>query len=371
MPARAGLRILHVTPFYEPAWGHGGIARASAALCRELARRGHDVTVVTAQLDPAHAPDERDGGVRVRRLAGPAFLARRLLPWGRGLRGFIESLPAPVDLAHLHGHRSGVAVAARRLLAAAELPWVLSAHGTYPHHGQHRRAKQLFDRLLGEAVVSGARALIAVSEAEARELPRAARVIPNGVLAPADVAGVPREPNRLLFVGTDRPQKRARALPGLLASLPDARLTLVGSFAASFRDRLAAFGPRVEFTGVLPPATLGRVCAGASVLVHPAVGEAFGLVPFEAALCGTPAVVAGGHGCGEWFGRAGGCVVAPDDAAALAAAVSRRLAEPALGLAEARAVAAFARRELTWTSVAARVEDLYREVLDAGMRVAG
>ena len=37
--------------------------------------------------------------------------------------------------------------------------------------------------------------------------------------------------------------------------------------------------------------------------------------------CGTPAVVAGGHGCGEWFGRAGGCVVAPDDAAALAEAV--------------------------------------------------
>ena len=38
--------------------------------------------------------------------------------------------------------------------------------------------------------------------------------------------------------------------------------------------------------------------------------------------------------------------------------------------AEACAVAEFARRELTWESAAARVEDVYREVLDAGRRTA-
>jgi glycosyltransferase involved in cell wall biosynthesis len=347
------------------------MARASAALCRELARRGHDVTVVTARLDPAHPPEEHAGGVRVRRLPGPAFLARRLMPWGRGLRRCLGCLPG-VDVAHLHGHRSGLAVAARRLLAAAGVPWVLGPHGTYPHHGQHRSAKRVFDRLLGDAVVSRAHALIALSEAEARELPRPARVIPNGVLAPTGSAGVPRDNARLLFVGTDRPQKRGLALPGLLASLPATRLTLVGSFGPAFREHFAAFGARVEFAGVLPPERLGRIYAGAAVLVHPAAGEAFGLVPFEAALCGTPAVVAGGHGCGEWFGRAGGCVVAPDEPDALAAAVARRLGEPALGAAEAGAVAVFARRELTWENAAARVEGVYREVLDAaGMRAAG
>lgn len=370
MPARVPLTILHVTPFYEPAWAHGGMARCSAALCQELARRGHDVTVVTARLDPEHPPDERSHGVRVRRLSGPAFLARRLVPWGRGLRRFLESLPASVDVAHLHGHRNGLAVAARSALAAARVPWVLLSHGTFPHHGQHRRAKFVFDRLFGDAIVSGARALIAVSEAEARELPRAARVVPNGVLAPAPAEGVPRERGRLVFVGTDRPQKRAGTLPCLLASLPEARLTLVGRFAPAFRERLGGFEQRVDFAGVLPAPAMGRAYAGAALLVHPAVGEAFGLAPFEAALCGTPAVVAGGHGCGEWFARAGGCVVPADDAVAMAEAVRRRLADPALGAAEARAVAEFARRELTWESAAARVEDVYREVLDAGLRAA-
>jgi glycosyltransferase involved in cell wall biosynthesis len=370
MPARAPLSLLHVTPFYEPAWAYGGIARASAALCRELARRGHDVTVVTARLDAAHAPEERSDGVRVRRLAGPAWLARRLVPWGRGLGRFVDGLPGGVDVAHLHGHRNGLAVAAGRALTGARVPWVLVPHGSYAHHGQHRRAKRIFDRWLGDAVVSGAKALIAVSEAEARELPRAARVIPNGVVAPPAAEGCPRDPARLLFVGTDRPQKRGRSLPALLAALPEASLTLVGRFAPAFRAAFGGFGRRVDFAGVLPAPALGGTYAGAALLVHPAVGEAFGLAPFEAALCGTPAVVAGGHGCGEWFGRAGGCVVPADDPGALAQAVRRRLAEPALGAAEARRVAEFARRELTWERAAARVEELYHEVLDARVRVA-
>jgi glycosyltransferase involved in cell wall biosynthesis len=364
--AASRLRILHVTPFYEPAWAYGGMARCSAALCAALARRGHEITVVTARLAPEHAPDERSDGVRVIRLPGPAFLARRLVPWGRGLRSLLDRLIPSIDVAHLHGHRNGLAVVAGRALVRARAPWVLLCNGTYPHHGQRRWAKLLFDRAFGDAVVSGARALVAVSQAEARDLPRAARVIPNGVAEPAVEANVAREGQRMLFVGTDRPQKRAGRLADLLAAVPEARLTLIGRFAPAFRERFAACGPRVEFAGVVPAPSMGTALARAALLVHPAVGEAFGLAPFEAALCGTPAVVAGGHGCGEWFGRAGGCVVPPDDEAALADAVRKRLADPRLGAAEARAVAEYARRELTWDGAAARVESLYHEVLDSG-----
>src|SRR5262245_47768041 len=162
MPRRAAprLRILHVTPFYEPAWAYGGMARCSTALCAALARRGHEVTVVTARLAPADAADERSDGVRVLRLPGPAFLARRLVPWGRGLQSLLRSLAPSLDVAHLHGHRNGLAVAASRVLARARLPWVLLCNGTYPHHRQHRLAKLAFDRLFGDAVVSGARALV-------------------------------------------------------------------------------------------------------------------------------------------------------------------------------------------------------------------
>jgi glycosyltransferase involved in cell wall biosynthesis len=135
-----------------------------------------------------------------------------------------------------------------------------------------------------------------------------------------------------------------------------------------FRAAFAAFGRRVAFRGVLGPGALAAVYSAADLLVHPAVGEAFGLVAFEAALCGTAGVVAGDHGCGEWYGRAGGATVPADDDAALERAVAERLRDPERAGAEARAVAAFAARELTWETTARSVESLYARALAATRR---
>ena len=77
----------------------------------------------------------------------------------------------------------------------------------------------------------------------------------------------------------------------------------------------------------------------------------------------------GGHGCGEWFAEAGGCVVPPDDSVALAEAVSARLDNPARARSEAAEVAAFTRSRLSWNGAAAEMESLYREVTaQAGAR---
>jgi glycosyltransferase involved in cell wall biosynthesis len=356
------MRLLHVTAFYEPACSFGGTARAASGLCRALARRGHEVTLATALLDPAHPAEEVLGGVDVHRFAGPELLARRLFPWAPGLHDFLAARARSFDLAHLHGHRNGLAWTAFRALRSARVPWLLQPHGSFPDHGQRRALKRLFDAAVGGRIVAGARALVALSVAEASDLPRPARVVGNGVELDRDVPARSRPGRRLLFVGSDRPQKRGAMLPGLLAALPGARLELAGPLGPRF---LASFGPlrdRVAARGVLSGAELAEAYASADVVVHPAVGEAFGLVPFEAALAGTPAVVAGGHGCGEWFARAGGCVVPPDDAAALRRAVGERLDAPGVGAREAAAVADFTRRELTWERAAQAVEALYREV---------
>lgn len=367
------MRILHVTPFYEPAWLYGGMARASAGLCRALARQGHEVTVVTALLDPRHPREEEVGGVRVRRFPGPALLQRWLVPWASGLGGFLRRGLGSFDVAHLQGHRNGLALTARAALEGAGIPWVLAPNGTLPHHHQLRLAKLVFDRLAGDRVVSGASVLVALSDAEARDLPRPARVIPNGVEPCGEArAGHPRRPrSQLLFVGTDRFQKRGHHLSAVVAALPEVELHLVGRFGSALLASLRRFGDRVRVSGVLEGPPLADAYASADLLLHPAVGEAFGLVPFEAALAGTASVVAGGHGCGEWFGRAGGCVVPPDDVDALVGAAAARLADVPLREREVRAVAGFARSELTWDRVARAMEGVYRDVIAALPRVRG
>ena len=288
------------------------------------------------------------------------------MPWGLGLRGLIEAERGPVDVAHLHGHRSPLVLIGCRALEARGIPWVLQPHGTFPHHGHHRLLKHLVDRLGGRRAVVSARRLLATSDSEARDLPGRPEVVPNGVEPVGRSGRRPRtsEAGRaLLFVGSDHPQKRCQALPRLLRAVPEARLLLVGRIGPERLRELDSFAPRVTALGVLEGDRLAETYASADLLVHPAVNESFGLVPFEAALHGTPAVVAGGHGCGEFFGRAGGCIVPPDDALALADAVRTRLATPSLGQREAASVAAFARAELTWSRAAEKTETIYLQVV--------
>jgi glycosyltransferase involved in cell wall biosynthesis len=340
------------------------MVRAVAGLCRALVRGGHDVTVVTALLDAAHPRLETLDGVRVRRV--PAMLKKVLAPWAPGLRGLLKSELEYAQVVHLHGLRSGMAVSAYRACEAAGRPWVLQPHGSLPHHDRFVLPKLAFDSLWGRRMLHLAHSLVAVSQAEARDLAREAHVVPNGV-DPIGSAVRSERPGfyRILFVGNDSPQKRSDLLPDLLAELPAVRLQVVGRFGRRFARRFGPFANRVTMSGPLEGQALASAYASADLLVHPAVDEAFGLVPFEAALLGTPAVVAGGHGCGEWFGKAGGCVVPPDDAPALAVAVQSRLSDRAAGEREAAAVAEFARRELTWDRAARAMEAVYGGVLKA------
>jgi len=173
------MRILHVTPFYEPAWAYGGMVRAVAGLCRALARRGHEVTVVTALLDAAHPRQETLGGVRVRRL--PALLKRTLAPWAPGLRAVLKSELRQSELVHVHGLRSGMAVSTTRACESTRHPWVLQPHGSWPHHNRLVLPKLAFDSLWGTRMLHLAHTLVAVSQAEARDLGREAHVVGNGV----------------------------------------------------------------------------------------------------------------------------------------------------------------------------------------------
>src|ERR1017187_1168398 len=62
------LRILHMTPFYEPAIQYGGPVRSVAALCKGLVNLGAEVTVFTTNADgkgnlagPVGTPTNIDG----------------------------------------------------------------------------------------------------------------------------------------------------------------------------------------------------------------------------------------------------------------------------------------------------------------------
>jgi glycosyltransferase involved in cell wall biosynthesis len=92
------LRILQVADFYKPFIG--GMEQHVETLSRQLARRGHEVTVATAQL-PGTVQDEISDGVTIRRMASwsSAILAGH---YQRSSAPFHPPIPDPGMIAGLH-----------------------------------------------------------------------------------------------------------------------------------------------------------------------------------------------------------------------------------------------------------------------------
>src|SRR5689334_1518859 len=92
----AGVRIAQVSPWFSPHFG--GVESHVRSLSRELALRGHDVTVVTSRHDPSLPVEESMDGFRVLRVR-PRFIVMQT-PITPRMRGSLRGLPA--DIVHAH-----------------------------------------------------------------------------------------------------------------------------------------------------------------------------------------------------------------------------------------------------------------------------
>src|SRR5438874_10292208 len=121
------VRILHVVPTYLPATRYGGPIYAVHGLCRALAARGHEVDVVTTNVDGAGVSDVPLGravdvdGVRVTYFASP--FSR--LYWSPSMR-FDASR---YDVVHLHSVYLWPTWAAARVARRAGVPYIISPRG--------------------------------------------------------------------------------------------------------------------------------------------------------------------------------------------------------------------------------------------------
>ncbi|WP_277962609.1 glycosyltransferase family 4 protein [Pseudomonas sp. RIT-To-2] len=154
-------------------------------------------------------------------------------------------------------------------------------------------------------------------------VPRCA-VIPNGIdlhgWQPAGTVG-----EHALWFGRLVADKGAHLAidAARLAGIP---LRLAGQavddtyFKAQIRPRL---GPGVEYLGHLQRPQLATELASAAVaLVTPCWDEPFGLVVAEALACGTPVAAFDRGAMADLISEEVGCLVPPDDVAALAAAIA-------------------------------------------------
>lgn len=194
----------------------------------------------------------------------------------------------------------------------------------------------------------GARALIAVSEATARDLteltgtaPRRIHVIHEGVDPAFSLsAGIPPDslPERyVLFLSTLEPRKN---IVGLLEGFRRAvtagytgDLVLVGRWGwrTEAAQRALATSPvreRIHHLDYLDRSVLNTVMRRAEALLFPSLLEGFGLPVVEAMACGVPVIVSDATSLPEVAGEAG-YYVNPHDADSIAAGIIQVGADPA------------------------------------------
>lgn len=371
----SGARIVHVAKVA----GIAGAENHLLMLLPELAARGFDIKVVVLG-DDGPSRGFRDA------LAAVGIASERVsirAPWDpftvRTLTVRLRDLRPDVVHTHLiHADVHGQAAAAR---AGVPLK-VSSRHNTNPF--RRRPWVRFFDR----GALRRVDRVIAISEAVGRFVvdvegadPARVRVVPYGLDPPPVVPGARDVARRRLGIDESSPvvgvfgrcvrQKGIDVLldawPKVLSIHPAARLVVVGDGPLRARlerqsSRLGLAG-RVIFAGWLDRAA--ALMSGCDVVAMPSRWEGFGLVALEAMAAARPIVASRVGGLEDIVvDGVSGTLVAPDNPAALADALSRLLAQPAV--AELFGVAGLERLRRHF-SVAAMVdgtEAVYSELLD-------
>lgn len=221
-------------------------------------------------------------------------------------------------------------------------------------------------------------AVVANSAAAAAQLAREGvpdskvRVIPNGVDTARFGAARPARPlRRIVMVANLRPEKGhdilIDAAPRILAAHPDAEFVLAGEgprrSALQSQARASGVDQRVRFLGECRD--VPGILAGGDLFVLPSRTEAMPNAVIEAMAAGLPVVASAVGGIPELItADHTGLLVAPNDPAALAAAVNRLMDDPDRAAALGRSARAFITREFGFGRMVARVEELYLSAIE-------
>jgi len=373
------MTLLHITPSYKPAFHYGGPTQSVSQLCENLANLHHQVEALTttangnSELHVSIAVPQQVDGVSVRyypRWTGDHshFSPALLLYLWKICRRF--------DVIHIHAWWNLVSIFSVIICRIRKVRPVVSPRGMLSPYTMQSRAKRLFHRLLGNALLHGA-VLHVTSEQEQQEV--AALVpgttmfcLPNLVPLPTAVhstLAVDKNTGcfNILFLSRVDPKKRLELLFQSLPLLPlPYRLTIAGAgepdYEAGLRQLAQNLGiaANIEWAGWVEGDKKTELLAAADVFILTSYNENFANAALEALATGAPAVLTDTVGLAEYVRQTGFGRVCPPEPTAIAAALAE-LAGNGCGF-ERQAIAEQVRRDFDPTRLAQAYVDVYQKL---------
>jgi len=395
---------VHTSPLARPGTrDSGGMNVYIRQLSHEMGRRAHTMDIFTRRTDPdtpeVTVIDERTRVIQIKAGEPGAEKAslRRFLPeFGDGVLAFQRREGRSYDLVHSHYWLSGSV--GQTLKTEWQVPHVIMFHTLGEVKNRHHLNEREPDhRIDGERiVVHGVDRVICASQGEKEMIialygvpPQRITVVPCGVdtdaFRPLDKAGIRRElglaPKEqvVLFVGRIEPLKGIDVLLRAVSHLDGLfRVLVIGGDGKDVARKselavLAAelrIADKVTFLDAVPHEALPLYYNAADICVVPSYYESFGLVAVEAMACGVPVIASRVGGLKETVqdGQTGYLVpwLCPEPfAERLELLLNNEPLRRSLGR-EARAAA----ERYHWSEVAARVEDVYHDLVSQYRGVA-
>lgn len=390
------LRVLHVTPYFAPAFVYGGPPRSILGLCSALVKLGVHVDVATTTANGTGQPLP----AATREAVTVDGVPVRYFPWteprwlwhGAGMHRALADDIASYDVVHIHGLWHLPAWQAARLARRLGVPYVVSPRGMLqPEALAIGRARKTMAFELIERRNLGRAACLHATSARERDTLEARRLGPPVVLAPNGVAvdqmvstdpaetlrefGLPPDGLYVLFLGRIHPIKRLDLLAAAVRRMrvPGVRVVVAGpdedGHRAALAPQFAEAGVGVTWTGPVDARRKADLLAAARALVLCSDSESFGLAAVEAMAAGTP-VVATTTCPWEEIEREGAGRWVPQDAGAIAAALDAVVGDPAAARAMGARGRALAARRYSWPAAARIVADRYGQLAAGRGRVA-
>jgi glycosyltransferase involved in cell wall biosynthesis len=402
------MRILNVTQTYAPFLEFGGPPVKVRALSEAMARRGHQVTVLTADwglerrfpggVEPSGTTRSPFGWRRdengVQAIYLPTWLHYRALSWNPAAKRFTRARLQNFDVVHIFGLYDFLGPTVAAACRQWKLPHVVEPIGMFLPIVRNLWLKRIYHSVLGGKMLRDASFLIATSPQEVEELASAG--VPrekiflrrNGVEVPAALPergkfrashGISQAAKVVLFLGRLSAKKSPDLLLEAFARLPvvearnNTRLVFAGPDESGMKAQLSQMAGRlgvatqVLFCEPLFNAAKWEAYRDADVFVLPSQNENFGNTAAEATAAGTPVVITEECGIAPLLAGVSGLVV-PHNAEAMSRAIARMLTEPELR-AQLSAGCKEATSRLGWEEPAQEMESLYRQLVDPESRV--
>jgi glycosyltransferase involved in cell wall biosynthesis len=288
------MKIAILVGLFPPKW-LAGTEIATYNLASHLARRGHEVHVITSH-DAGFPEFSKESGFSVHRIAWPKIRFIGILTFWAKICLKIRKIKPDI----IHAQSLGVAVPTLISERILKIPYVIWGQGSDIY------LPGKFTRMTSKPMLQNADAVLALTEdmkQKMREIcDRDISVVPNGIdLKRFEISSGDKKDSSaktIIFVGRLHPVKGVQYLIEAMAIVhletPDVKLVIVGDGVERARleelaERLNLKGS-IQFAGQVPQESIPRLMHQADVFALSSLSESFGIVNLEAMAAGLPIV---------------------------------------------------------------------------------